>query len=669
MEKYIIIYYSVRNETDEKEGESMFIISKGIPLLGCKLIDHEAHFGIYAVDVQYMILKIYQHVYEDVPLLTVILDRKEYATGDIFHIAIEGIEEGYSYTWQTKNACDEESIPLIDPYARSIHAFPKGSNHYKNIVVTDSFYTDKKPGLSWSETIIYEMHVGAFTKSPTSCIEQGGTFEGILAKLPYLKELGVTTLELLPVFKWNKHTLSSKHPITQETLQDEWGYNTIAFFALQEAYSANKDLLGELVSFRNLVRTLHQNGMEIILDVVYNHTGEGGDNGSIFNFKALAPNTYYKFHEKHYRNDAGTGNTLNNTHIVAKQLVLESLRYWVVCMGVDGFRFDLASIMAQDEEGRWMEGSLLEDIAKDPILSHVKLIAECWDAKGAYDVGRMPYPFAEWSDRYRDFIRRFVRGDQGMAYEVAQCLIGNEINFKDTRKTKTHAIHFITAHDGFTLWDLVSYNTKHNTLNGEENRDGHNANYSYNCGEEGNTSNEQVLRMRKKRIKNYFSLLLLSYGVPMILMGDEICRSQQGNNNTFCQDNELLWMNWNDVECHKEILNFVKQMIQLRKSSHCFMEAYQEEVKISWHGVNCNEPDWSYYSCSLAMQIEVSDEKLYIITNNYVEPLKFELPPVKQGWKLMIDTSKVQSFMQSHLKIQESGYRVLPFSVCVFKSE
>ena len=648
----------------------MFEISKGLPTLGCHLIDGNCYFGIYSTEAKYMILKLYKEVYEDGPLLEVVLDRKGYATGDIFHVAIEDVQEGYSYTWQTQNENDEISVPLIDPYARSLYAFPKGSNHYKNIVVKDEYIVANRPHLEWQETIIYEMHVGAFTKSPTCTVleKDKGTFEGIIAKIPYLKALGVTTLELLPVFKWNKHTLANKHPITQETLQDEWGYNTIAFFALQENYSANKEALGELKSFKKFISALHDEGMEVILDVVYNHTGEGSKEGKVFNFKALAPQSYYKFHDGHYRNDAGAGNTFNNMHVMTKKLILDSLRYWVICMGVDGFRLDLASILAQDEAGNWYEGSLVDDIAKDPILSHMKLIAECWDAKGAYDVGRMPYPFVEWSDRYRDTIRRFVRGDQGMTRDVAQCLMGSEIQFKDLRKTKQNTLHYVTAHDGFTLWDLVSYNTKHNRLNGEDNRDGHNANYSYNCGVEGETQNEEILAMRIRRIKNYFTLLMLSQGVPMILMGDEIGRTQKGNNNAYCHDNELTWMNWENVERNKEILNFVKQIIAFRKESHCFMKQYEHELKVTFHGVNYNQPDWSYYSCSLAVQMEVGDEKLYIIINHYVEPLRFELPRTMQGWKLMIDTSRNESFIQFSLKIQESNHKVMPFSICVFKT-
>lgn len=437
---------------------------------------------------------------------------------------------------------------------------------------------------------------------------------------------------------------------------------------MQENYSANKEVLGELKSFKKFISTLHDEGMEVILDVVYNHTGEGSKEGKVFSFKALAPQSYYKFQDEYYRNDAGAGNTFNNMHIMTKKLILDSLRYWVICMGVDGFRLDLASILAQDEAGNWYEGSLVDDIAKDPILSHMKLIAECWDAKGAYDVGRMPYPFVEWSDRYRDTIRRFVRGDQGMTRDVAQCLMGSEIQFKDLRKTKQNTLHYVTAHDGFTLWDLVSYNTKHNRLNGEDNRDGHNANYSYNCGVEGETQNEEILAMRIRRIKNYFTLLMLSQGVPMILMGDEIGRTQKGNNNAYCHDNELTWMNWENVERNKEILNFVKQIIAFRKESHCFMKQYEHELKVTFHGVNYNQPDWSYYSCSLAVQMEVGDEKLYIIINHYVEPLRFELPRTMQGWKLMIDTSRNESFIQSSLKIQESNHKVMPFSICVFKT-
>lgn len=648
---------------------SMFEIKKGLPLLGCKIIDGWAYFGIYATLCNEMVLKVYRYVYEDKPLLEVVLNKQMYSTGDIFHIALYGVEEGYAYTWQTINEKGERSLPLIDPYARSLSAFPKGSNHYKNLVTIDSLYEQNHPNIPWEETIIYEMHVGAFTKSPTSGVDlkERGTFEGILRKLPYLKALGVTTLELLPVFKWNKHTLVNKHPITQETLQDEWGYNTIAFFALQEVYAAHQNTLEEVKSFRNFIQTVHAHGMEVILDVVYNHTGEGGKDGTTFNFKALAPDTYYKKQDGYYRNDAGTGNTINNMHIVTKQLILDSLYYWVICMGVDGFRFDLASILAQNKEGNWTEGSLLEDIANDPILSHVKLIAECWDAKGAYDVGRMPYPFAEWSDIYRDTMRRFVRGDKGLTSTVAKCLLGHEIHFQDLRKNHNHTIQFITAHDGFTMWDLVSYAHKHNSLNGEENRDGNNNNYSDNYGEEGETYNLKMIEHRKRRMKNFFTLLLLSKGVPMLLMGDEIGRTQKGNNNAFCQDNEMFWMDWTLMHKNQDLLDFVKNMIGLRKQSLCFKKAHSHELKISFHGVNYNEPDWAYHSCSLAVQMEVDEELLYVLINHYTEPLRFEIPRTLKGWMVILDTWEKESFKENEVIRTDTHYLMHPFTVCVLK--
>ncbi|MGL6174760.1 MAG: glycogen debranching enzyme, partial [Cellulosilyticaceae bacterium] len=406
---------------------------------------------------------------------------------------------------------------------------------------------------------------------------------------------------------------------------------------------------------------IHELGMEIILDVVYNHTGEGGEGGDIFNFKVLGNEIYYKIEDGKYMNCSGTGNTLDTSNDLVKHLILESLRYWVVYMGVDGFRFDLASILGQNRAGEWMEESILKEMSYDPILSNVKLIAESWDAKGCYDVGKMPYLFREWSDCFRDTMRRFIKGDIGIIEQVALCIAGKEIQFEDTRKTELNAIHFITAHDGFTLWDLVAYNLKHNELNGEDNRDGNDANYSDNCGIEGETDDEEVLKLRKRRVKNYFMLLLLSKGVPMILMGDEMGRTQRGNNNAYCQENEILWVDWHKQDKFEEIRDFVRSLIKIRKE---ITLARRDKTEESWHGVKYKHPDWSYYSRSLAYCITAKDKVYYVAMNNYIEALNFELPPRKEGWTKRIDTyNEIQEE-----KVIGPTYQVKPYSICLFES-
>lgn len=642
----------------------MYSIQKGYPKLGCSNIEDKMNFAIFSMNAYKMLLKIYVNVEDDIPTIQIILDREHFATGDIFHVQLSDIGEGYAYSWQTLDKQEEVSVPLLDPYALSVKAFPKGSNSYRNIVVKSIFIADKRPCIPWEETIIYELHVGAFTKD-VSFKREGtrGTFKGLEERLPYLKDLGITTLELLPVFKWNRYTLRNLHPLTGEVMQDVWGYNSISFFALEDRYSSNQNVLGEMKEFKAFIEAAHKQGLEVILDVVYNHSGEGGDGGTVFNFKALANEVYYRLNAQgQYMNCSGTGNTLNTAHIVVKQLVLDSLRYWVVNFGIDGFRFDLASILAQDTEGRWTQYSLLKEISEDPILSKVKLISESWDAKGSYDVGRMPYPFMEWSDYFRDTIRKWSRGELGLTKAISSCILGEEVYHTDARK-KT--VHFMTAHDGFTLWDLVSYIEKHNLLNGEENRDGNNANYSDNCGFEGETEDATIITLRKRRVKNYLAILFLSRGIPMIVMGDEWCRSQQGNNNAFCQDIKEVWFDWEKNELKEEILNFTKRMTRLRKESDYLTNGKSDAV-ISWHGVNYNEPDWSYYSRSIAWHVQSEKEEYFIIANQYVESLTFELPPTLSGWIECINTYEdTKKWVQK--KIVDTHYTVPPFSMCVFK--
>ncbi|MEG2775615.1 MAG: alpha-amylase family glycosyl hydrolase [Cellulosilyticaceae bacterium] len=639
----------------------MVKISRGLPILGCHLKADGANFGIFSDRAESMLLNIYEKHQDLEPIISVWLTEDDQRTGDIFHVFIEGIKAGMAYEWKVfKNK--KMSIALIDPYAYSVREISKGKNIYRNIVVALEPYTHRKPCIQWEDTIIYEMHVSAFTKHPSSNVQHKGTFLGIQEKLGYLKELGITTIELLPIFKWNKYTLKHTHPITGEKMQDVWGYNTIAFFALQDEYSWDQSVLGEIKEFRTLVENIHEQGMEVILDVVYNHTGEGGEHGSLFNFKELGNDTYYKMDKANYMNCSGTGNTLNTAHIVVKQLILESLRYWVVYMGVDGFRFDLASILGQDENGNWYRESLLKDISEDPILSKVKLISESWDAKGNYDVGKMPYPFVEWSDCFRDTMRKFIRGDMGITQDVVRCMMGEEVTHIDERKTQLNNLHFVTAHDGFTLWDLVSYLEKHNEINGENNQDGNNANHSENCGVEGETENLEILKLRKRKVRNYMLMLILSKGVPMLLMGDELGRTQKGNNNAYCQDNEILWVDWEKGKKFENHYKFMKEIIKLKDELKTLIK--RNDSHISWHGINYNEPDWSYHSRSLAYHIESKDVSYYIIANNYVESLSFELPYIESGWERVIDTYEESN----RIEVFNTCYTVNSFSLCVFKS-
>lgn len=651
----------------------MYEISRGMPLLGCTLDEHGANFGIHLEQDLTIKLQIYLCYLDEKPFLEVLLGKKDHMTENIYHVYVKDVKEGMAYSYVLEDEIAEQEYVIFDPYALSIREFPKDSNSYRGIVIQKDGIIYNKPNIPWEKTVIYEMHVGAFTKqdfnNPNK--EHRGTLKGIIEKIPYLKDLGITTIELMPIFKWNPHTLMTFHPHSGEKLKDYWGYNTIGFFALDSKYSSNKMIKGEIEEFKELVQILHENDMEVILDVVYNHTGEGGANGDIFNFKMQGVNTYYKIDELgRYMNCSGTGNTMNTQNQTVRNLIMDSLRYWVLYMGVDGFRFDLASILGQDQEGRWITPSFLDEIAKDPILASVKLISESWDAKGSYDVGKMPHPFAEWSDIFRDTIRKFVRGDLGLTKALSDCILGKEIYFTDKRKNVNHTVHYVTAHDGFTMWDLTSYNEKHNLDNGEENRDGTNANYSDNCGEEGETDDIYIVNKRKKRIKNYMSLLLLSRGVPMLLMGDEMCRTQNGNNNAYCQDNKTMWVDWSKLESNQDIYHFLKSLIKIRKDIK-FISDISGEYNISWHGIFYGQPDWSYYSRSLAWHIEGKKENFYMVINSYHEPLCFELPPIKGKWMRIIDTHKdyPDDVIFEGEKVTTKTYKVNPFSFCLFRSE
>lgn len=631
--------------------------------LGCMMDSDEATFRIYAEEVFGMIFELYETKEDETPIYKKMLFHQPEQF--VYEVTVPNVKPGMYYVWRIMGADYSYSPAVMDPYAKGIHYI---YGEWRNLVIKDQKYEGVKPHIPWQQTIIYELHVGHFTKNDKSCPEkERGTFKALMQKLPYFKALGVTTLELLPIFRWYPYTLKTLSPLTGKLLEDVWGYNTLGFFAVDERFSTDKTSYGALKEFKAFVEAAHKEGIEILLDVVYNHSGEGGKDGVSIHFKRLAPKTYYKYNDSgEYLNCSGTGNTLNTNHPLVKKLIKDSLLYWSQSIGVDGFRFDLASILGQDEKGHWLKESLLNEIGSDPLLSKVKLITESWDAKGSYDVGRMPAPFSEWSDYFRDTMRKFVKGDQGLVSAATNCLIGKEIYFIDSNKAQKWPIHFITAHDGFTMRDLVSYNNKHNEANGEQNRDGHNANYSYNWGVEGDTDDAKINGQRRQIVKNLFALLLLSQGVPMLLMGDELGRSQQGNNNAFCQDNEITWINWQEAKQDSALLTFVTGLIKLRKTLDYFKVPLQYEI--SWHGIHLKQPDLSYYSRSIACLME-GKESLFLIINNYFEPLQFELPPLndEKSWIKVLDSSGERPFDEE--KIQETALAVRPYSVCLLRRQ
>ena len=602
-----------------------------------------------------------------------LLDKKQFTTGFYWHIFIPGIQSGQIYAYRVHgpyapaegHRFEPEKV-LLDPYSKSV-VVPKTYNRkqaglegrdnvagaMKSVVVDTQNYDwegDQFPRHPFPRTIIYELHVGGFTKHPNSGLaeEERGTYAGLIKKIPYLKGLGITAVELLPVFQFD----------VQDAPPDRinyWGYCPVSFFAPHRAYSSSQTPLGPIDEFRDMVKALHKAGIEVILDVVYNHTSEGNQWGPTFCYKGIGNQTYYILQEDQsaYADYSGTGNTFNANHSVVRRLIVDSLRYWVSEMHVDGFRFDLASILSRDEYGTPLKNPpILWEIETDPILAETKLIAEAWDAAGLYQVGSfIGNRWKEWNGSFRDDVRRFFRGDSHTVSQFASRILASPDLYGHKQQHPEASINFVTCHDGFTLNDLVSYNEKHNEANGEDNQDGLNENQSWNCGVEGPTTNLAIEQLRLQQIKNFFATTLLAYGTPMLLMGDEIRRTQHGNNNAYCQDNELSWFDWDAVQNHMGLIRFVKVLIAIRLNrdvSHEDPDLPLDEFlnqRLEWHGVHLNQPDWGDASHSIACTVWTYTGTffLHLIFNAYHEDLTFALPSVEElggkHWYRLIDTS------------------------------
>ena len=640
--------------------------------LGATLINGGGNFSIYSRHATGVELLLFDAEDSDRPAQVFSLDPYTNRTYHYWHIYVPNVQAGHIYAYRvTGESCpakghrfDPQKI-LLDPYGRCV-VVPKnysreaakrpGDNagsSMKNMVIDSHAYEwgdDHPLRLPSSRTVIYEMHLAGFTRNPNSGVQKQlrGTYAGLVEKIPYLQQLGITAVELLPIFQFD----AQDSPCG---LVNYWGYAPVSFFAPHQAYSSNPHGPGPLDEFRDMVKALHRAGIEVILDVVYNHTAEGDETGPTLSFKGIDNSTYYISDSDpwRYANYTGTGNTLNGNHCVVRRMILDSLRYWVSEMHVDGFRFDLASILARDSSGQPMENPpVLWDIESDPALAGTKLIAEAWDAAGLYQVGSfIGDSWKEWNGRFRDDARCFFRGDGGAVRRFADRLVGSPEVFDGHEREAEQSVNFVTCHDGFTLNDLVSYNRKHNDANCEGNRDGDDDNRSCNNGVEGPTDDPAIERLRNRQAKNFFVATLLALGVPMISMGDEVRRTQYGNNNAYCQDNEISWMDWSLVELHPDLGRFVQLLIQRRllrdlgpeqerKSLH---ELIRSAVK-SWHGVKLGEPDWSDNSRSVAISVELENESMsvYWLLNAWCEPLTCELPHIDfitQGpWRRWIDT-------------------------------
>ena len=607
------------------------------------------------------------------PRVILRLDPALNRTYHYWHVFVPGLQPGQIYGYRAQGPFDpadgmrfDPTKVLLDPYGRGVvvpknysrdAARSEGDNAataMKSVVVDPSTYDwegDRPLKHPSSRTIVYEMHVRGFTRHPSSGVaaESRGTFAGLIEKIPYLQQLGITAVELLPVFQFDAQD-------SPPGLVNYWGYAPVSFFAPHQAYSSRQDPLGPIDEFRDMVKALHRAGIEVILDVVFNHTAEGDQTGPTLSFRGLCNSTYYILEpdRSRYANYSGTGNTLNANHPIVRRMILDSLRYWVEEMHVDGFRFDLASILARGASGQLLPNPpVLWDIESDPVLAGTKLIAEAWDAAGLYQVGSfIGDSWQEWNGRFRDDVRSFFRGDEGSVTHLADRLLGSPEIYAHKAREAEQSVNFVTCHDGFTLNDLVSYNQKHNEANGEDNRDGANDNRSWNCGVEGPTDDPAVEKLRNRQVKNFLTATMLSLGVPMIVMGDEVRRTQGGNNNAYCQDNETSWFDWTLVTKHADVHRFVTLLAARRLLRSVEPERQRESLsqllrmaKKAWHGVKLNQPDWSPWSHSVALTAEVWRDKLlfHLILNAYWEPLDFELPPLDQEygplWRRWIDTS------------------------------
>ncbi len=607
---------------------------------------------------------------EDDPILEFPLDPVLNRTGNIWHALLEGLDPGIEYGYRFDRSPNEAPSYfrfdsrkiLLDPYARATSrdwswGGAKGNRQLHSVVADSNFDWgfDKPPKTPLSETIIYELHVRGFTQHSSSRAAAPGTFLSLIEKIPYLQELGVTAVELMPVCEFDEAEICRENPVSGAPLLNVWGYHPISFFAPNAAYSAEGNGRAAILELKEMIRAFHRAGIEVILDVVFNHTGEGGADGPVYSFRGIDNPLYYMVESGSgaYLDYTGCGNTLNCSHPIIRQMVLDVLRHWVSEFHIDGFRFDLASALSRGRDGRVLASPpILERIVADPCLADVKLIAEAWDAAGLYQVGKFPAygRWAEWNGKFRDDIRCFVKGDPGMVPQLAARLTGSADLYESSARQPFHSINFVTCHDGFTLQDLVAYQQKHNQENGEGNRDGSSENLSWNCGVEGATTDQEIEKLRRKQVRNLTSLLMLSHGVPMILYGDEVGRTQRGNNNAYCQDNELTWMNWDVNQEQRDLLRFFKNLIQFRRSHpalrrDCFESgSAAHQVEMHWHGRHLNQADWSIESRSLALQLKtrtkLREDNIFIIANACWEDAQFELPRLEgQTWARFLDTS------------------------------
>jgi isoamylase len=640
--------------------------------LGATCSGDGVNFSLYSRYATRIELLFFDHEDAGKPSRVFPIEPETGRTYHYWHTFVAGAQPGQIYGYRVYGPFDpsrglrfDSSKVLLDPYGRGVAipnaysrdaAFRKGDNAgsaMKSVVVNLHNYdwqADKPLQRASSRTIIYEMHVRGFTQHSSSGLPENirGTYRGLVDKIPYLQQLGITAVELLPVFQFDAQDCPPG-------LTNYWGYAPVSFFAPHRAYSSRQDAVGPVDEFRDMVKALHRAGIEVILDVVFNHTAEGDETGPTLCFRGIDNMTYYLMEpdRSKYSNYSGTGNTLFANNPAVRRMILDSLRFWVEQMHVDGFRFDLASILARDVRGGVLSNPpLLWDIESDPVLAGTKMIAEAWDASGLYQVGQfIGDSWKEWNGRFRDDVRNFFIAAPGATRQMADRFLGSPSIYGHKQREAEQSVNFVTCHDGFTLNDLVSYNQKHNEANHDENRDGANDNRSWNCGVEGPTDDPAIEQLRNRQVKNFMTVTLLALGLPMLPMGDEARRTQRGNNNAYCQDNEVSWFDWNLPNKHADVLRFTRFLIhrRLRRDTvtdlaDLTLDEVLRKASHAWHGIRPFQPDWNDNSHSLAFSTNVPGKDLafYAIFNAYWGSLRFELPAWLNGeqmqWRRWIDT-------------------------------
>lgn len=677
-------------------NEPVVTVGKPFPFGATPTADG-VNFSVFTRNGTSVTIDLFERAEADVPYFSYTLDPVKNTTGDIWHVELKGLRKNALYLYRVDGPFQPEkghrfnkNQYLFDPYAKAItdHSLFKNlppdyvtpvdsldvefgevysAKFFPKCVVIDDDFDwqgDRPLNYSLRDSVIYETHLKGFTADKSSNVKYPGTYKGFIEKIPYLKQLGITSVEFLPLQEFDEYENANVNPKTGGRLTNYWGYSTIGFFIPKVSYASQKTPGASVVEFKELVREMHKAGLEVILDIVFNHTAEGNEHGITLNFRGFDNSIYYILEEDNpqcYKNFSGCGNTFNCNHPVVRTFIIDCLRYWVCEMHVDGFRFDLGSILGRDRSGNLMQNPpMLERIAEDPVLRNTKIIAEAWDAGGAYQVGVFPGGrWAEWNDRFRDDMRKYWRGDDYMATSAATRLTGSSDLYSNDGRKPFHSVNFLTSHDGFTLNDLVSYNGKHNDENGEENHDGSDNNCSFNYGFEGPTTNRKIERIRIRQIKNLMLSLLISQGTPMILGGDEFRRTQNGNNNAYCQDNEMSWFNWVQQEKNVEIFRFVRRLIEFRLKHPAFRRPEFFEGKdhshdlipdILWYDERGQITDWSKSNHFVSFKLDGSrseifsdkdDNDFFVMLNGGMTDITVKLPVAAEGkkWYRVVDTA------------------------------